>query len=216
MRWPIRGIMSALIRNASSTSLCILVNGIITLRQFHVSGSWLLSWKICLIFQVKGCRGAQDTANHRALLGVFGRHRGRLVCAVLPSGLTGVLRTGGLLARGSLPEGGGLRVRQRRCWLLDLSIKKADMAARNRQATAGLGRSCPWSIELVMDTQPRAMPRGWKTSKKAPLWPEDGKQQGWRAAQRHIMSVDLTCHNSTWLLAGPALLKNLRKLPIQG
>ena len=170
MRWPVRRIMSALIRNASSASLCILVNGVITLQRFHMSGSWLLSWKIWLIFQVKGCLGAQDTANHHALLGVFGCHRGRLGCTVLPSGWTGVLQAGGLLARGSLPEGGGLTVRDRQCWLLDLTVKKAEKwLQRTGRWLSWAGPILPWSIKLVMDNQPRAVPQGWKTGRKSPL-----------------------------------------------
>lgn len=65
--------MSSLIRNTSSISLCILVNGIITLRFVRCVWELIAVAKYLPDFlQVKGCQGARDAAHHCALLGVFG------------------------------------------------------------------------------------------------------------------------------------------------
>lgn len=83
------------------------------------------------------------------------------------------------VCKGSLPEGDGLRVGEKRCLTVVGKHKEnRGLAVKKRQvAKSGLA-VLPLSIKPMMDSQPRVMPLGWKSGRRAPLWSEDRKWQG--------------------------------------
>lgn len=163
--------------------------------------------QVCLIFQVKGCQGARDAANYRALLGerTEATEAARNVPAL--SFLLSPLEQPGLMVclQGCLPEGHGLRVREGCCLLL-LSIREAEAWLKRRD------RQLSWAwlfLPLVHQARDGQSASGHATGlenwQEGPTWAWRYETAGVTCTARHVMSVDLTCHNSIWLLAGSAL-----------
>lgn len=118
----------------------------------------MLSRKVCLIFQVKGCQGTRHAANHRALSGVFGEKTEGMEAAwyVLPSCSFwghGSALDWWSVCKGSLPEGDGLRVGEKRCLTVVGKHKENRGLAVKKRQVAKSGLAVPALVHQAHDGQ---------------------------------------------------------------